>query len=333
MQAGFVYSALWEPTEKKTLMGLSFDVSSTEIIKAKLSEDEEWQIEKIDFPIIKKKRTFAGNVSTSLWESAEKYGVEPSLIINLTEIFAWQVDFNREVRPGDQWRLVVEEQFTRNKSIGWGEILAAEYVNQGEVYTAVRYVDKNTGYSSYFSPDGKSLKRMFLKSPMKFGRISSRFSKRRLHPVLKKPRPHLGVDYAAPQGTPVRSVGKGQITILGRRGGSGKMIKIRHNSVYQTAYLHLSRYAKGLRKGSRVEQGQIIGYVGSTGLATGPHLHFSFYENGRYVDPLGKKFPAADPVPKKQMDQFKTLVSKTLPLLPNWQLAYQNQENSSELAL
>jgi murein DD-endopeptidase MepM/ murein hydrolase activator NlpD len=273
-------------------------------------------------------RTFTGTVASSLWESAEDIGVDPILIVQLTEIFAWQVDFNREVQPGDQWRLVVEERFARDQAIGWGSILAAQYVNQGETFTAVKFPQEGPG-GAYFTPDGESLRRMFLKSPIKFGRISSRFSHKRFHPILKKNRPHLGVDYAAPIGTPIRAVGDGRIVYLGRNGGSGKMIKIRHNSVYQTAYLHLNGYAKGLRRGSRVQQGQLIGYVGQTGLATGPHLHFAFYENGRYVDPLGRKFPAADPVPDEKLTSFKKVARGIIPQLPDWQLALKEPETEA----
>ncbi|MFW7381702.1 MAG: M23 family metallopeptidase [Oligoflexus sp.] len=311
----------------KTLKELEFILSETQSLHAKKIADG-WSLEMEDHPIQKELRSYYGAVTSSLWESATQSGMEPSLIIQLTEIFAWQVDFNREVQPGDHWRLVVEEHFARDKSIGWGEILAAEYVKQGETFTAIKYPQEGTG-GSYYSADGQSLRLMFLKSPIKFGRISSRFSHKRFHPILKQNRPHLGVDYAAPIGTPIRSVGKGKVTYVGYNGGSGKMVKIRHNSVYETAYLHLNGYAKGLRRGATVEQGELIGYVGRTGLATGPHLHFSFYENGRYVDPLGKKFPAADPVPKEQMESFGSAVATVMPLLPDWRLAMQEEKASA----
>ncbi|MFN9068710.1 MAG: M23 family metallopeptidase, partial [Bdellovibrionales bacterium] len=171
----------------------------------------------------------------------------------------------------------------------------------------------------YFSPEGESLRRMFLKSPIQFGRITSGFSKKRFHPILQVNRPHLGVDYAAPTGTPVRAVGDGVIDFSGWSGGGGNVIKIRHNSIYQTAYKHLSGYAKGIRRGSRVKQGQIIGFVGSTGLSTAPHLHFEFYQSGRFVDPVGKKFPSADPVPSQMLADFKKSANERLQLLPSWE--------------
>jgi murein DD-endopeptidase MepM/ murein hydrolase activator NlpD len=170
----------------------------------------------------------------------------------------------------------------------------------------------------YFAPDGSSLKRMFLKSPISFGRITSGFSKKRFHPILKVNRPHMGVDYAAPTGTPVKAVGDGRVVFSGWSGGGGNVVKIRHNSIYETAYKHLSRYGKNIRNGALVKQGQVIGYVGSTGLSTAPHLHFEFFHAGRYVDPVGKKFPSADPVPANLMSNFTGNVSYKMSLLPTW---------------
>jgi murein DD-endopeptidase MepM/ murein hydrolase activator NlpD len=326
--AKFTFEAFWQDLEHKVLSGFNFEISNTRTLKARLLEGE-WKADIIEHEITEKLRSYSGVVSNSLWESAENAGMEPILIVNLTEIFAWQVDFNREVRPGDKWRMSVVEQFSKGKSIGWGSILAAEYINQNESYVGIKFPKDDNKTADYFDPDGQSLRRMFLKSPIKFGRVSSRFNRARFHPILKRNRPHLGVDYAAPTGTPVRSVGDGRIEWIGRKGGSGKMIKVRHNSVYQTAYLHLNNYAQGLKKGHKVRQGQVIGYVGSTGLATGPHLHFSFYQNGKYVDPLGKKFPAADPVPPKFLAEYKAYVSEALPLLPNWQLALKEESEGT----
>lgn len=175
----------------------------------------------------------------------------------------------------------------------------------------------------YYSSDGSSLRRMFLKSPIHFARISSRFQKKRFHPILKIHRPHNGVDYAARRGTPVRAVGDGTILLAGRRGGAGNMIKIRHNSTYQTAYLHLQNFAKGIRKGTRVKQGQIIGYVGSTGMSTAPHLHFEFYQNGRFVDPLGRKFPSAEPVAAHLLERFQNEATVYRRSLPPWNAIHQ----------
>ncbi|MGE4132796.1 MAG: M23 family metallopeptidase, partial [Bdellovibrionales bacterium] len=226
------------------------------------------------------------------------------------------VDFSREVRVRDRWRLTVEQKLVRGRPIGWGSILAAEYENAGELHTALLYQDGES--SGYYGLDGSNLRRMFLKSPIKFGRISSRFNRKRFHPVLKIRRPHLGVDYAAARGTPIRSVGDGTVLLAGWKGGGGRTVKIRHNSTYQTSYLHMSGFAKGIKRGTRVKQGQIIGYVGATGLATGPHLHFEFSVNGKVVDPLKAKFPTADPIPKTKIASFKAQISGLLATLPGW---------------
>jgi murein DD-endopeptidase MepM/ murein hydrolase activator NlpD len=162
---------------------------------------------------------------------------------------------------------------------------------------------------------------MFLKSPIRYSRISSRFTTKRFHPILQFNRPHLGVDYAAPIGTPIRAVGDGVIMSAGRNGGAGNMIKLQHNSTYSTAYKHLNGFAKGIHSGARVHQGQIIGYVGTTGLSTGPHLHFEFFQNGKYVDPLGRKFPSAEPVPQEKMAEFEIETHKLMASLPEWSTA------------
>ncbi|RYZ71780.1 MAG: peptidase M23, partial [Proteobacteria bacterium] len=263
---------------------------------------------------------FIGAVDSSLWESADLVGMDANLISSLAEVFAWQVDFSREVRRGDRWRLTVEQKLVGDEVIGWGNILAAEYESGDQVYTGVRYPQVGPN-ASYYASNGNSLKQLFIKSPLKFGRITSGFSKGRFHPVLKIYRPHNGVDYGAPIGTPVMTIGRGTVVDIGPRGGSGNMIKISHNGTYATAYLHLKGFAPGLRKGSVVEQGQLIGYVGTTGLSTGPHLHFAFYENGNYVDPMGRKFPSADPIPKSELSKFQAEVSGVLRTLPAWNVA------------
>lgn len=316
VQAGTKFQINFVADEGSDLESVKFLLSPSEKLEIKRVGDQ-WVAEKIIEEVETRVTTFSGVVTSSLWESAVLAQMDPNLISELSEIFGWQVDFARQVRVNDRWRLSVEQRFVKGKPIGWGSIVAAEYENAGELYTATLFIHEGTNYG-YFAPDGSSLRRMFLKSPMRFGRISSRFQMRRFHPVLKVKRPHLGVDYAAPIGTPVRSVGDGTITIAGWRGGGGNVVNIRHNSTYKTAYKHLHRFAKGIRPGVRVKQGQVIGYVGSTGLSTGPHLHFEFLQNGRFVDPLSKKFPSADPVPKKLLSQFKSEVQGKIASLPEW---------------
>lgn len=318
LRSGTRFQLLRENEPSADIVGIKFKFSPVDMLEIRRI-DGAWKAQEIKEPVSIKVVTFSGVVTSSLWESAERASMDPNLISELAEIFAWQVDFAREVRVNDRWRLSVERKFAKGQPIGWGSILAAEYENAGNLNQAVlfRLSGEDKGY---FSPDGASLKKMFLKSPIRYGRISSRFQRRRFHPILQVHRPHLGVDYAAPKGTPIRSVGDGVITFAGWSGGGGKVIKIRHNSVYQTAYKHLNGYAPGIRNGSRVKQGQVIGYVGSTGLSTAPHLHFEFFQAGRYVDPLGKKFPSADPVPKILMGQFEVESVSLLQSLPPWEL-------------
>lgn len=280
---------------------------------------------KVELPVDIELVSFSNTVSGSLWESAKMVGMDSSLIIDLADIFAWQIDFAREVRNNDSWIILVEKKSVDSKFIGWGKILAAQYVNQGTTYTGVYYsVD---GKDSYYAPDGSSLRRIFLKSPLKYSRISSKFSRSRFHPVLKIARPHNGVDYAAPIGTPVMSVGDGTVSFAGRKGASGIMVKIKHNSVYSTAYLHLRNVAKGIKKGTRVKQAQVIGYVGMTGSTSGPHCHFAFYENSRFVDPLGKKFPAQAGIPKSKMFDFMNHTKVILDKLSSSGVATIKQES------
>ncbi len=319
LTAGTRFQVGFSGTNSEVFTSLRIRLSPRDVLAIERKTDGAWLAEAVQKKVDTKVLTFKGNVKSSLWESAVEAEMNPALIAELAEIFAWQVDFAREVRVGDQWRLSVEEESVQGEKLGSGSILSAEYTNAGETHTAVlfRRGEEDLGY---FGPDGTSLKRVFLKSPIQYGRISSRFQKRRLHPILKTVRPHNGVDYAAPTGTPIRVVGDGQVEAVGRNGGAGNFIKIRHNSTYATSYKHLSRFAKNVRRGSRVQQGQTIGYVGSTGMSSGPHLHFEFYVNGRYVDPLGMKFPAAAPVPREQLAEFVETKNVFLAYLPDWEI-------------
>lgn len=296
---------------------LEIKLADTKALVATRDINKEWHTVAIEHQIDRQTVAYSGAVVTNLWSSARAAGMEQSLIHKLAEVFAWQVDFNREVQEGDRWRLTVEKLTVATRPVGYGDILAAEYENAGRVYTAVRHVNEH-GRSQYFAPDGSSMQRLFLRSPLKFGQITSGFSARRFHPILHVTKPHLGVDYGAPEGTPVLAVGDGTVTEAGMRGGSGNMVTLRHNSAYQTAYKHLKTFAAGIRPGSRVNMGQVIGYVGSTGLATGPHLHFEFYESGRVVDPQGIRFPAADPVPSDKLKDFRLLAASQVSQLPSW---------------
>lgn len=304
-------------TEPQELTSIHFRFSAIESLIVSKT-DGKWVADKIIEPVDIKVLTFVGTVTSSLWESAQRAKMDPNLISELADIFAWEVDFAREVRVNDRWRLTVEQKLVKGQSIGWGAILAAEYENAGTPYQATLF-RLNGEEVGYFTPEGASLRKMFLKSPIRYGRITSRFNMGRFHPILKTRRPHLGVDYGAPIGTPVRAVGDATVVSAGWSGGGGKVIKLRHNSQYQTAYKHLNGFAPGIRAGARVKQGQVIGYVGNTGLSTGPHLHFEFYNAGRYVDPMKKKFPSADPVPTAHLEQFKAESAVLLSGLPQWE--------------
>jgi len=255
--------------------------------------------------------TATGIIDASLFEAGQAAGLSDGLIMQMAEIFAWDVDFVLDIRAGDRFALVFEEQFKDGEKIGEGPIVAAEFTNRDRRIRAVRYRDP-TGRVAYFSPDGRSMRKAFLRTPVNFTRISSRFSSSRKHPILHKVRAHRGVDYAAPRGTAVKASGDGRVVFAGRKGGYGRTIILRHGPVYTTLYAHLSRFSKGIRPGKRVEQGQTIGFVGSTGLSTGPHLHYEFRVRGVHRDPLRVELPQAAPLVEEYMDDFQ---SKAKPLL------------------
>ncbi len=301
---------------KGGLIGAKFRFSAVEKLVL-IKNKGNWEAKVVNEPVNIKHVSYSGHVSSSLWESALEADMNPYLIFSMAEIFGWEVDFNREVQVGDTWRITAEQKFVGDQAVGWGSVLAAEYVNQGQSHKAAlfRMDDEDIGY---YNLQGENLRKMFLKSPLKFGRITSHFNRRRFHPRLRIIRPHNGVDYGAPIGTPVRSVANGIVTFARYAGGGGRVVKVRHNSTYQTAYKHLSRYGKGIRKGKKVRQGQIIAYVGNTGLSTGPHLHYEFYYNGRYVDPLRQKFPSAEPIANEYKSLFLKQANKYVALLPDW---------------
>ena len=232
-------------------------------------------------------------IDNSLYISLMQSDVSPELAIKLSQIFAWQIDFYH-LQQGDNFKVIYEEMYVDDNFFRIGQIKAAYFSHNGKDFYAVPF--EQDSVLQYFDENGNSLRKAFLKAPLEFGRISSRYSKSRLHPILKTRRPHLGVDYAAPIGTPVHSTGDGVVISTGYARGNGRYIKIKHNSVYKTMYMHLSRFAKGLKKGSVVQQGKVIGYVGSSGLSTGPHLDYRFYVNGKPVDPLKVELPPSHPV-------------------------------------
>ncbi|GAB4269678.1 MAG: M23 family metallopeptidase [Deferrisomatales bacterium] len=245
-----------------------------------------------------------GTIRTSLFDAVTEIGESPELALALADIFAWDVDFILDIREGDSFRALVEKRLREGKPAGYGRILAAEFVNQGTAYRAFWFQDGDRP-AAYYDADGNSLRKAFLRAPLSFTRISSGFSRRRFHPITKTWKAHPAIDYAAPTGTPIKAVGDGVVVRKGYTRGNGNFIKLRHNAAYETLYLHMSRFAKGMRKGRKVAQGEVIGYVGSTGLATGPHLCFRMYRNGSPVNPLRVKSPAADPVSPANRAAFR----------------------------
>jgi murein DD-endopeptidase MepM/ murein hydrolase activator NlpD len=227
----------------------------------------------------------AGKIKTSFFEDSIQAGLNPQLVLDLADIFGWDIDFFVDVREGDSFRVLLEEKYKDGKFVYTKRILSAEFNNQGREYQ-VFYFRDNDGIEGYYDAEGRSVRKQFLKSPLHYSRVSSSFTNRRLHPILKIYRPHYGIDYAAPQGTPVEAVCDGKVTFAGWKGGFGNCITIQHNSTYTSNYGHLSHFAQGIKSGVKVKQGEIIGFVGSTGLATGPHLDFRITEKGEFINPF-----------------------------------------------
>ncbi|MCD6531540.1 M23 family metallopeptidase [bacterium] len=252
-----------------------------------------------------------GVVRNTLWESMRSAGIEPAVIMNFTDILSYDFDFVTDTRNGHRFRVIYEKTLFGDSLVGVGRVLLASYQTPDSTYTAIWYVDPE-GREGYFDPAGKSMKKALLKAPLNYKRISSHFSYHRFHPILKIYRPHLGVDYAAPTGTPVVASGDGVVVYAGWKGGFGKFIHIKHKNGIETMYGHLSRFAKGIRRGVRVKRGQVIGYVGATGLATGPHLDYRVKVKGKFVNPEKYAFPAEPPVKRKYLSEYKKYARSVL---------------------
>jgi murein DD-endopeptidase MepM/ murein hydrolase activator NlpD len=244
----------------------------------------------------------------------EEQQINPMVAIELSEIFAWSIDFFG-LQKNDAFKIMYDEQFVDSISVGIGEIHGAWFLHAGKEFTAIPF--EQDGEVEFFDAEGKSLRKAFLKAPLRFSRISSKFTGSRYHPVLHRNTTHYGVDYAAPSGTPVHAIGDGMIISAGWNGGAGNMIKIRHNSVYSTGYMHLRAYGAGIKAGRYVRQGEIIGYVGSTGLSTGPHLDFRVWRNNSPVNPLTMESPSVEPVKPELMDNFLSLCTSIVSQLNN----------------
>lgn len=261
-------------------------------------------------PITLKRKTVNGTITSSLWNIIKQQGADPLLAIKIADVFAWEIDFF-DVKEGDSFQVIYNEAYIDDTTaLSISSIEGALFTHQGKDYYAIPFMQDST--MQFFDLEGNSLRKAFLKAPLDFYRITSRFTNARFHPILKRYRAHHGVDYAAPTGTPVRTIGDGSVIFKGYTNGGGHTIKIKHNSVYTTSYMHLSRYAKGLSVGQRVRQGEEIGYVGSTGLSTGPHLDFRVYKNGQPINPLDMEAPPSEPLKPELRDSFNIVKNRII---------------------
>ncbi len=289
---------------------LTRQVSETQTLKV-VRADTGFAARLIDVPVETRLRTAQATIDTSLFQAATAANLSDTEALKLADIFAWDIDFVLDIREGDRFTLVYEQVYKDGRYLHDGEILAAEFVNEGRVYRALRY-ESETGRAGYYTPDGLPMRKAFLRAPVEFTRVSSGFNPHRLHPILNRIRGHMGTDYAAPTGTPVHAAADGRVSFEGSRGGYGNAIILAHNNNVSTLYGHLSRFAKTLHWGSRVEQGQVIGFVGMTGLATGPHLHYEYLSNGVHRNPQTLRLPGGEPLPAESLRKF---LNQTAPLL------------------
>lgn len=276
-------------------------------------------------PITLKRKSVNGTITSSLWNIIKQQGADPLLAIKIADVFAWEIDFF-DVKEGDSFQVIYNEAYIDDTTaLSISSIEGALFTHQGKDYYAIPFMQDSS--MQFFDLEGNSLRKAFLKAPLDFYRITSRFTNARFHPILKRYRAHHGVDYAAPTGTPVRTIGDGSVIFKGYTNGGGHTIKIKHNSVYTTSYMHLSRYAKGLSVGQRVKQGEEIGYVGSTGLSTGPHLDFRVYKNGDPINPLDMEAPPSEPIKPELRDSFNIVKNRIISELNSLKtLKLNNQE-------
>ncbi len=262
-------------------------------------------------PLSTELRHASGRISSSLFEAGKQAGISDALIMNLAGVFAWDIDFALDIREGDEFVVLYEEVWQDGRYLRDGKILAAEFVNRGKSFRAIRY-ENDQGRADYFTPEGRSVRKAFIRAPVDFARVSSNFNPRRLHPVLKVHRPHKGVDYAAPTGTIIKAAGDGKVIFRGKKGGYGNCVIIQHGGNITTLYAHMSRFAKSAQVGKRVRQGQTIGYVGATGMVTAAHLHYEYRVNGVHRNPRTVKLPEADPIPMEYREDFLQMSSELL---------------------
>ncbi|WP_169727930.1 M23 family metallopeptidase [Desulfovibrio inopinatus] len=301
--------------EGDTLTRFEYEIGPGKTLIVALGDDG-YQVDTEIEPSEVRTERVSGSIRSSLIQAVNDSGENTKLAVKIANVFSYDIDFCKDIRRGDTFEAVVEKRYRGGQFVGYGRVLATRFSNQGEVFEGFYYED-GKGNAGYYDALGKARRKMFLKAPLDFTRISSGFTHSRLHPIFKKKRPHLGVDYAAPTGTPVWSIGDGVVVKKAYGKGYGYYVTVRHNSVYTTQYNHLSRFPKGLAVGKKVKQGQVIGFVGSTGWATGPHLDFRLYKNGQAINALKLKKTTADPISKRELASFKKKVHPLLSLLDN----------------
>ncbi|HET8808586.1 MAG TPA: peptidoglycan DD-metalloendopeptidase family protein [Methylophaga sp.] len=266
--------------------------------------------------IEKRQQIVGGEIKSSLFVDGQKAGMSDKLIMEMAHIFGWDIDFALDLREGDSFKVIYNENYLDGDKIGDGEILAAEFTNRGKSFRAIRFTDSE-GHSQYFTPEGASMRKAFTRTPVPISRISSGFNPNRKHPVLKTNRPHRGVDYAAATGTPILATGDGKVSFVGNKGGYGRTVILSHGGRYTTLFAHMSRYKSGIKPGQRVSQGDVIGYIGSSGLATGPHLHYEFRVHGVHKNPLTVELPKAEALPEQYRQQFASVAEPLMARLNN----------------
>jgi murein DD-endopeptidase MepM/ murein hydrolase activator NlpD len=292
------------------IKGLTRKVSETQTLEV-IRQDGGFEAKMIDNPVEVRVRTALATIDSSLFQAAGAADISDTVALKLANVFGWDIDFVLDIREGDRFTAVYEQIFQDGKYLRDGEVLAAEFVNNGRVFRAVRFVGDN-GSTGYYTPNGLAMRKAFLRAPVEFTRVSSAFNPHRHHPILNLIRGHMGTDYAAPTGTPVHAAGDGHVSFEGRRGGYGNAIVLTHGANVSTLYGHMSRFARNIHVGTRVQQGEVIGYVGMTGLATGPHLHYEYLTNGVHRNPQTVQLPGAEPLRAQDLQRFRELAAPLL---------------------
>lgn len=313
---------LYKDQDTEKLLEFRLSNSPNEAVKIIRDEDDQWIAQRMDTLLFTNMERASGTVEGSLWNAAIGKGVPPELILDMADLFGCQVDFTSGLRCGDSFDLFYTNRITKDFGMVPGKITAATFTNAGKQFSAFAFTFPD-GKTEYYDQKGNSMRRTFLKAPLEYRRISSGYTRSRFHPILKEYRPHLGIDYAAPKGTPVSALGDGVVVYCGWNGGYGNYVQIKHGDAYETCYGHLDKFAKGIRKGVHVRQSQVVGYVGSTGLATGPHLDFRVKYRGAFINPDSIKSEPAEPIPDELRDLF---LQQTTEWQARFQLIQQGEE-------